>query len=613
MTEAPDRRQCRDRLRNAIGLALLAGAFIWALVTVTVRTFGPHGESALTKDKKVIRFAHWQLEGGFVAAVNDAMREYEALHPDVVVEQIDVHERAYSQWVQTQLVGRTAPDLIELRFLSNLIVRYFTPVTELTNRPNPYNGREWVDRLWPLVKADEDRRREALRRQGKTAEEIADLIPPRPDAPPPEAYDLEGMPWRNTYIDGMLGGYFPELQDYYGIPMSVFTVRCYANKQILKAAAGVTEPPKTFGEFLRLCQAIQDYARANRLKLVPIAGSNYTESMFRGRYWDMAGWGLLDKQDVNDDGGVSAAERLLAFMGGKIDMVRDPYVEAGHRILFDISRYFNPGFMAANRDQSVFLFAQGNAAMIATGTWDAGSLWQQVEGDFDILIFDFPVPAPGEPYADLIPYRCSEAGTTAQGLMGLSKFSRHPEVALDFMHFLTSRLVNEQVNLKWRWFPAIRGAQTDRLLRAFEPRVEGVPQWITIMDMGVSNTKLRYEQARMSFISAVPQEGAPYEAWLDRHYRGFITGYWNDFRQYAFSDFETLWKDSYTAGVQSEVALLQARARAMRFGQTADIERNLLALVMGQTIRMANRAFDWHLYEEAREAYAAREAKGATP
>jgi len=169
------RRKRSERIRNWIGFAILGGALAWAVVVVVVRTFGPESDLSLTQDKKIIRLVHWQLEGGYVKGMNEAMREYEKLHPDVSVQQIDIHERAYNQWVQTQLIGRTAPDLIELRFgpdLANRVVRYFVPITDIVDRPNPYN----------------------------------------------EGTDLEGLPWRETYMDGMMGGYFGELQDYYGVP-----------------------------------------------------------------------------------------------------------------------------------------------------------------------------------------------------------------------------------------------------------------------------------------------------------------------------------------------------------------------------------------------------------
>ncbi|MBE3123892.1 MAG: hypothetical protein IMZ65_03735, partial [Planctomycetes bacterium] len=250
----------------------------------------------------------------------------------------------------------------------------------------------------------------------------------------------------------------------------------------------------------------------------------------------------------------------------------------------------------------------GNAAMIATGTWDAGSLWQQVEGEFPIMVFDFPVPAPDERYGQIIRSRVSEAATVTQGLFGLSKFSRHPETAIDFMHYLTSQKVNEEINRKWRWFPAIRGAKTDKILQAFEPQVEGVYNVFHVGKYFGPETELRYLQQYTDYISTVPQQGVPYDQFLDEHYKKFIKQFARDYKAYALKDFVTVYENSYTAGVQSEVAIAQVRARAMREGLTPDIRRNLVALILGQARRMETRAYEWQLYEEAKAAYEGRKA-----
>jgi len=359
-----------------------------------------------------------------------------------------------------------------------------------------------------------------------------------------------------------------------------------------------------------LCQKIKDYAKANRLKLVPIAGSDYTAGWFERNYMAAGMFPLLEKVDVDLDGNVSTGERLLAEMGGNIDIETDPSWEAAHKLQYELSRYYNPGFLSAKRDQATFLFAQGNAAMMATGTWDAGSVWQQVEGDFEIMIFDFPVPTPGQKYYDAIKYRLSEAGFGASAMFGLSKFSRHPEIAIDFMQFLTSLKINEEVNAKWRWFPAIRGAKTDELLSNFEPQLVGV-YWAW-WDIGIGpDTNIRYGQKHMAYISAIPAEGVPFDPWLDKHYKDFIHSIKADFAQYAFDDFMTNWRNSYSAGVQTEMALTQARAKAMREGMKPDVQRNLLALTLGQVRRMEGRAVEYSQYEQAKARFEGKKKEDA--
>ena len=591
LTEQKRRRW--ERAKNVVGLAILAAAFGWSVVHVTYQAFWKAGETSLTGDRRIIRFVHWQLEGGIVKAVDEACRLYEKIHPDVEVQQIEVPERAYTQWVRTQLVGRTAPDLIENRFEANWIVRYFVPVTERVDHPNPYNAREMDARLVRLLGGD--------------------------PAQVPDLGVLEGVPWRKTYIDNMKGGWYWELQDYYAMPLSVFTVRIFANKNLLEAAAGDLLPrdpktgqvrgPQDLETFFRVCDRIKAYGDKAGQKLVPIAGSDYVADIFRGRYYERCTWNLLAKGDLDGDSSIGNGERLLAVAQGDIDVVNDPDLAAGHKLLYRICQQFNPGFMNMKREDSVFMVAQGKAVMMATGSWEAGTMQQQVEGLFDILVFDFPMPRPGQPYYETIRHRITEAGTKSGFPMSLTKFSRHPDLAIDFMHFMSSRRVNEWLNNKFSWFPAVRGAVPAPVLEPFTPNVEGV-YCVYWMDFG-GDTKLRYDQQYQGFVGVSPPQDVPLAGWLDGHYKRFITRYMADYDKYVLQDFEKRWREAYTGTVQTEFQLAQARARVLRGGLTEQVRENYVALVLGQSRRIAERADDVRYFEAAKKIYAAKRAGGA--
>ena len=414
----------------------------------------------------------------------------------------------------------------------------------------------------------------------------------------------------------MLGGWNDNLRGYYGMPLSLFTVRCFANKDLIREAAGVTEPPKDLGEFFQICERIDAYARRRQetdpaFRLVPIAGSDYTENMFRSSYWGMATWDLVEDYDTNLDCWISEDERIEAILTGRLNLATDPRIRAGHQVLYDISRHFNPGFMAARRDESVFLFAQGNAAMIATGTWDAGSLWRQIAGDFEIMVFDFPIPTPDQKYGKYIRHRITEAGQRAGFCFGLTRFSTNKEVAIDFMRFLTSRRVNERINRAFRWFPAIRGARTDEILRPFRPRVEGIFRVIDIW-FRAGDTHLRYDQKykkyidREDFVRRYKALGEQFLAdfgsdpaghrqctfleyrrrWRDWHYDEFITAFAADYKELALADFRRVDVNTYHQVVQVEASLAQTRAAAMREGLTGRNRRTYVSRMLGQTGRI---------------------------
>ncbi|NLF32515.1 MAG: extracellular solute-binding protein [Planctomycetes bacterium] len=617
----------RQKLTNLIGLALLALTFAWALSHVGWQTFGISG-GPLGGGRKVITVVHWQLEGRTVEAMQWAADEYMKLHPDVYIQQIAVPTSAYEQWVRTQLIGRTAPDLIEMRGTEdwdNLAVRYFVPMPSQVDQPNPYNA----------------------------------------------GTDLEGLPWRETYLDGMMGGFRATLQEYYCAPLSMFTVRIYANRDLLEQVArevgdGQVREPRTLREYMALCDDIRAYSARKGEKIVPVAGSEDVAGQFRWKYLGMAFGSMLDLFDWNRDGDIEPGIALEAAMTGTFpeaelttldepfDLRTSGHIRAGHMVLYDICRQFNKGFTACKRDQSISMFAQGKAAMIATGSWEAGSLYREVGEDFEIMVFDFPVSEPDHPlYGPYLQLRPTEAGQQSGFPMGITRFSKHPDVALDFLHFLTGQRINEDLNRRFRWFPAIQGAEPDDVLAAFEPKVEGVYMAYTTNHLSPgAGTALSYEQGWSAYIGQdEPTEGeyreflalcqrdrkaftdthgpladrfldacgdnpasCSYQTFLEiwrlQHYQSFMDAYAAAYERQAMDDFARRLDDAYSALARSETGLANARALAVQRGLTdrldEDIRRNLTAVTFGQVQRIMLRADGLMRHDRVRRTLAER-------
>ena len=58
--------------------------------------------------------------------------------------------------------------------------------------------------------------------------------------------------------------------------------------------------------------------------------------------------------------------------------------------------------------------------------------------------------------------------------MAVTRTSRHPDVAVDFLLFLASRQENEKFNKRLKWIPIVIGAKIDPYIKPFEPTLEGV-------------------------------------------------------------------------------------------------------------------------------------------
>lgn len=192
-------RPISETIRVALpvcGLGLLALIFIFSAWRVG------RFEADERDGRVVIRIAHWQLEAGIRQGIDAAARAYEARHPNVRIEQILVPERVYPIWLTTRLVGDMAPEIIELppNYDSARVARFFRPFGTEIDLPNVYN----------------------------------------------EGTALEGMLWRNTFIDGLASGYHEELSDYYGVGPFTGSRALYYNRSLLRALTGSDEPLKDY-------------------------------------------------------------------------------------------------------------------------------------------------------------------------------------------------------------------------------------------------------------------------------------------------------------------------------------------------------------------------------
>lgn len=410
---------------NVVGFSLLGAVFFWS----AQRALRPAAEVAAADGRVTIRFAHWQLEGGLRETLDRLARDYERRHPDVRIEQIAVPERVYAQWRTTQLVGGTVPDLLSLGkgMTDETLARYFVPLTAHVERPNPYN-------------------------RGTT---------------------LEGLPMRETFVDGMEGGlsYNQNLLEYYGVPLSMFTVRIYYNRTLWREILGDTPPPADFDEFIALCDRVRAFATRQGWPLIPMAGSRDNAPILIGRLFTSQTQRLNQRLDVLHELKPPPAQVALAYLRGDWSL-DDPAIERALEISRVAGLNFQSGYSQLGRDDASFYFVQGRALMIATGSWDSTSFRQQA--GFEIDAFNIPIPGRDHPRygAQLFgPASESDAGT---GLaFGVSRSSPHFERALDFIQFLSSQPINEEFSRNSGWLPAVIGITPPPQVRPFLPRSDG--------------------------------------------------------------------------------------------------------------------------------------------
>jgi ABC-type glycerol-3-phosphate transport system substrate-binding protein len=414
----------RQRILPIIGFTLLLVCFGIALAQV----FNRH-RAASNPDEIVIRIAHWQLESGIRDALDTLARDYERLNPGVRIEQNPIPERIYPSWLKTQLVGGTAPDLIQVGKGSDdeTLARFFRPLTEAVELPNPYNA----------------------------------------------GTPLAGIRWRDTFVDGLTGteSYKPNLLEYYGIPLSMITIRMYYNVTEWKRILGDTPPPADYDAFISICERVQEHAAKTGEVLFPVAGSNYGTPWFAGALIGSQTQRLAQRLDDTLSLRPNPAENALQFLSGRWTL-DDPEFVNGLQLARQIGRFAQPGFIQAHREDAAFYFVQGRALMIVTGSWDAPSF--RALAPFELSAFKLPLPRPDHPrYGAGVLGDTSESETPTGACFGLTRASAHPERALDFLHFLTSRRGNTTFSEVSSWLPSVIDIDLPPLVRPFAPVVDG--------------------------------------------------------------------------------------------------------------------------------------------
>lgn len=301
-----------DFLRNNIAIATLAWAYIASCVAIynTRLEEAPPGYLTLT-------LAHWQLEPGVHQGVDELAREYEKLHPNVRIVQTAIPEGVYGQWITTQMIGGTAPDIVQCglglppAIWRTYYARYFVPMSPIVGQPNPYN----------------------------------------------RGTELEGVPLRMTYKDGMRGSYIEDLMEFMTIPMAQHAIRVFYNRDLLQKLTGSDAPPANYAEFVRICEAIAAQKDSRGFPYVPIAGSEYHFNLWENAVPNPLTYGVLFRSDLNRDGKTNKDELFTSFKMGLVDF-HFPPIEAKFKVVRTLSDFFQTGFIGLTRDDGVLLFAQ---------------------------------------------------------------------------------------------------------------------------------------------------------------------------------------------------------------------------------------------------------------
>ena len=203
-------------LKHWVGPGLILVVYLLSAIYVARIVSSGGGREAVAEGRKVIHVAHNVTDTRVQNAFRSLADAYQRLHPDVVIRVQSIPQRAYEQWATTQLMGGTAPDLIQMLDRSGqwetLGQQYLVPLTTHIGQPNPYN----------------------------------------------EGTILEGVPWRDSYVDGMEGGYFFHVMEFFSIPTTLDNIRIFYNRDLFREIVGSDDPPRVFRSWLAVAEKIRN-------------------------------------------------------------------------------------------------------------------------------------------------------------------------------------------------------------------------------------------------------------------------------------------------------------------------------------------------------------------
>ncbi|KXU36541.1 hypothetical protein AXK11_04095 [Cephaloticoccus primus] len=385
-------------LRNRIGTGILTLALLASFWTVASRNI-----QELASDQIEIRIGHSELHTGMREAFEAAIKAYQALHPGVRIVQTPIPQRIYPAWSRTQLVGGTAPDIMPLAGTEIEITQFFLPLTDLVTAPNPYNA----------------------------------------------GTSLEGVAWRDTFFDGLTGisdrMRWTAPDEVFGVMLQTTSLRLYINRDMLREITGSDALPREYADLYALGQKIRNYNQRTGKRLIPIASckpyaeytfdrivASQTQKFLTEYSFHMMPWGLY-----------------RPMYDGVFTYSETPEFVSSLELMHEVSQLLSPGFQQFAPEDAIATYLQQRSVMLVAGSWDYAVLIDRVP--FETVVSTLPMPSTNDPrYGRFTLGQAAEPVKTTAAL-GVIRTSPHPEVAIDFLRFLTSQpIATEFANISKR-------------------------------------------------------------------------------------------------------------------------------------------------------------------
>jgi len=372
-------------LTGGIILCLAVVASFWRVTSRNVQT--------LASDHIELRIGHPHLQSGMRESFDAAIESYQRLHPNVSITQIPVPQRLYPIWARVQLVGGTAVDILSSFNVPNP-TRHFTPLAPWLDEPNPYNA----------------------------------------------GTNLEGVAWRDTFVDG-LSSQLSVSEDIYAVMLQTVSHRLFINVDLLREITGSDEAlPRDFDDLRSLAKQVRDYNQRTGKRIVPIASCRPYANVTFAKMLRSLTQKLVRDHSPNRTMSTTGLDRLI--LDGTFSYSQSPEFIGSLELMRELSQMFTPGFLQFEHEDAVATYLQKNSLMIIAGTWDYGTLAKNAS--FETRALPVPTPSPSDPRYGQFTLGPVADSPLDDGVLGIMRTSPNQEAALDFLRYLSSQPVAEQ-------------------------------------------------------------------------------------------------------------------------------------------------------------------------
>ncbi len=204
--------------------------------------------------------------------------------------------------------------------------------------------------------------------------------------------------WRDLWSAEEYTSFFSPDGQLFTVCMEKNPIGILYNKTVFEAA-GITEVPETFKEFMEVQDKVNAYAQTVD-RAEPLRDSSYLTPFFSKYPWydsfiESSLWGTkLDILDVLDENGMlSAEEYVRGYMkkdesGERLFDVVSPTMQEVYRLIKLTTKYYPTNFASYYTEQQ---FIAGNIAMVEVTGGTIRELVDSVGDSFEVGVFPYPV------------------------------------------------------------------------------------------------------------------------------------------------------------------------------------------------------------------------------